>query len=75
MPDTEQGWTCEEQGNTGHRAGAAPAAAAPTIKIEIPSGEVHFTAGDGQANFVTVTKLSGLLHVYRFDDVHPIRIG
>jgi len=41
--------------------------------IEIPSGEVHFTAGDGQANVVTVSKLSGPAHVYRFSDT--VRTG
>jgi Ca2+-binding RTX toxin-like protein len=51
---------------------AAPASAGPVTTIRIPSGEVHFVAGDGQENRVTVTKLSGPAHVYRFDDVHPI---
>jgi len=51
---------------------AQPAYAGTTTIIEIPSGEVHFVAGDGQANYVTVTKLSGPAHVYRFHDSYPI---
>ena len=51
---------------------ATPAYAAANTAIQIPSGEVHFVAGDGQENRVTVTKLSGPAHVYRFDDVFPI---
>src|SRR5688572_32454559 len=56
----------------GFAAMPTAAHAAPVTVIEIPSGEVHFTAGDGQANFVTVTKLSGPAHVYRFSDTYPI---
>lgn len=50
----------------------AVAHAAPTTVIQIPSGEVHFIAGDSQTNVVTVTKLSGPAHVYRFSDSYPI---
>jgi len=50
----------------------AVAYAAPVTVIQIPSGEVHFTAGDGQTNVVTVTKLTGPAHVYRFSDSYPI---
>ncbi|NUT37262.1 MAG: hypothetical protein HOV79_29805 [Hamadaea sp.] len=53
-------------------APAAPAQAAPISTIDIPSGEVHFVAGDGQANHIVVTRLSGTAHTYRFDDVFPI---
>jgi Ca2+-binding RTX toxin-like protein len=58
----------------GAAAGAAvpaPAHAAPNTVIQIP-GEVHFVAGDGQTNYVTVTKLTGPAHVYRFQDLYPI---
>jgi Ca2+-binding RTX toxin-like protein len=51
---------------------ATVAHAAPTTVIDIPSGEIHFVAGDGQENRVMVTKLSGPAHTYRFDDIHPI---
>jgi Ca2+-binding RTX toxin-like protein len=51
---------------------ASPAYAGPVTTIEIPSGEVHFTAGDGQTNRVRVSRLSGPAHVFRFDDVYPI---
>jgi Ca2+-binding RTX toxin-like protein len=50
----------------------SPAYAAVNTVIEIPSAEVHFVAGDGQGNLVTVTRLSGPTEVYRFDDVYPI---
>jgi Ca2+-binding RTX toxin-like protein len=51
---------------------AGPAHAALTTTIEIPGAEIHFVAGDGQANHVQVTKLVGPANTYRFDDVHPI---
>jgi Ca2+-binding RTX toxin-like protein len=51
---------------------AAPAHAAPNTTISIPSGEIHFVAGDDQANLVTVTKLVGPANTYRFDDLFPI---
>jgi Ca2+-binding RTX toxin-like protein len=51
---------------------ATPAQAAVNTTIDIPSGEIHFVAGDDQANYVTVTKLAGPAHSYRFDDLFPI---
>lgn len=51
---------------------ASPAQAGVTSTIDIPGAEIHFVAGDGQANDVLVTQLVGPAHTYRFDDVHPI---
>ena len=54
---------------------AAPAYAGPTSTIDSTGGEIHFVAGDGQANHVLVTELYWPAHTYRFDDVHPIVVS
>jgi Ca2+-binding RTX toxin-like protein len=51
---------------------ATPAQAGTTSTIDIPGAEIHFVAGDGQANHVLVTQLAGPANTYRFDDVLPI---